>query len=255
MAAEVLGAQEHRLELPGGGVVKHAAGGDQMRFGRDVQRLARRLKIGQRVDLLPGEPGEFEWVRRGDVGHRQQPVAHYAGDGFWYIEAGTGVAHHRVADVAQARVRGLRLGHEIRHHLGHIQRADIAGEDIIRPLGQAAFARALQQVGEELGRQGTAAQGRVVRSVREDHGGDRRHLEACRLHREERRGIADMAEDHLALDRNDEREAFHAVPSSLALQSSTRRLSNLRTAYLRQPSARTSSAAMPSSSTRFIRST
>jgi hypothetical protein len=51
----------------------------------------------------PGQPGEFEAVRRDDVGGRKQPVADSLGDRLGNIKPAP-VADHRIADMQRVRI-------------------------------------------------------------------------------------------------------------------------------------------------------
>ena len=101
-----------------------AVGGHARRAPRRAEggkRIARGVqRVGQRVNLLPGQQIEFELVGRHDVGGGNRLGRNQRGQLGPHEDAAPHVAHHRVAAVQRRRVGLPHPVHRRHHELTHV---------------------------------------------------------------------------------------------------------------------------------------
>ena len=207
-ATAVIG--HHEIERIAGGLVDLDRCHQHDARPLGVQGVDRPAECRPCRGRLPGEELEFELVGRDDIGRRHRPVAHELGNARPYEDPAPDIADHRIAGVKRGRVGPLHPPGGIENGLPCRLGAHVTGEHGIACREHPALGDPLDEFGDDRGLEHLPAPGAVAGVVRELHGMDRPDLDAETLHREGRRGIADMAVGDMGLDG----ENVHGVPQT-----------------------------------------
>ncbi len=169
--------------------------------------------VGEGVRLAVAEAVQLQLVGAQVVGDRggffQQEVADLRGHDAAFFR----VAHDRVAEVQRPRVGLFDPCHHIENGAALGGAAEIAGQHRVAVAQFADAGNTVHQRRNLLRRQHLPGPSTVLGVVGELHRVQRPDVDSDALHREHRRGIAGVAEDHMGLDGEQVGRTWHETTS------------------------------------------